>query len=65
MKVYKLVGDICHPGVVTVEAESPEEAVEKAAAGDFVVHDEESGNLEFKWCGDPVEEAEPSEIRGR
>lgn len=58
MKTFRLVGDICHPGTIVVQAETPEEAVELAAVGEFVVEDEESKNLLFKWCGDDVEETE-------
>lgn len=56
MKTFRLVGDICHPGTITVQADTPEEAVEKADQGDFVVEDEENKNLEFKWNHDEVEE---------
>ena len=55
MKTYILVGDICHPGRITVQAETLEEAVEKADEGDFVVYDEDGKNLAFTWNRDVVE----------
>ena len=52
MPTFTLVGDILHPGRVTVEAESLEEALDKATDGDFVVFDEQSDALAFEWNGD-------------
>lgn len=51
---FFLTGDIQHPGVIDVEAETAEEALEKAEAGLFIVHDEEADCLAFKWDGGDI-----------
>lgn len=53
MARYELTGDVIHAGVVTVEADSLEEAIEKAEAGMFgELLDEDGKNLGFVFCGD-------------
>ena len=53
MKKFYLVGDILHVGVVEVEAETLDEAINKAEVGDdFKVWDEEDKHLIFKWNED-------------
>jgi hypothetical protein len=49
---FMLVGDIRHAGRVEVDAASLAEALDKADAGDFVVHDEQGRLLAFDWNGD-------------
>jgi hypothetical protein len=49
---YYLTGDIVHAGVVLVEADSLDEAIAKAEAGEFEVHDEAGKDLAFTFCGD-------------
>jgi len=69
MTKYTLVGDIKHPGRVEVEADTPNDAIVKAEAGDFAVHDEQHDCLAFDWNGDvstieklfEPEDAEPPE----
>lgn len=51
---FFLTGDIQHPGVIDVEAATPEEAVEKAEAGLFIVHDEQANLLAFQWDGGDI-----------
>lgn len=51
-KRYILMGDIAHPGRISVIASSLDEALEKADAGEFVVFDEQDDCLAFKWNGD-------------
>lgn len=52
MAKYILTGDILHPGKVIVDANSPEEAVQKAAVDDFRVHSESPRHLAFKHDGE-------------
>jgi hypothetical protein len=51
-KRYILMGDIAHPGKISVIASSLDEALEKADAGEFVVFDEQNDCLAFDWNGD-------------
>jgi len=53
LKRFVLVGDICHPGRIVVEASTIDEAVKKAEDGDFTVWDESAKHLLFQWNGDP------------
>jgi hypothetical protein len=57
---FILVGDIRHPGRVSVKARTREEAVELAEKGEFEVYDETKKCLAFDWNGDDatVEEKE-------
>ena len=53
MKKFYLMGDIIHTGVVVVEAETLEDAINKAEVGDdFEVWDEQDKHLLFKWNED-------------
>lgn len=52
MTTFLLTGDIAHAGVIAVEAETVDEALDKAEAGEFVVHDETDSCLAFTWDGD-------------
>jgi hypothetical protein len=52
MKRYFLMGDIAHPGKVSVIADSLDEALKKADAGEFTVFDEQGDCLAFDWNGD-------------
>ena len=52
MKKFYLTGDILKPGVVEVEAETLDEALEKAEQGEFRVYDEQDSCMGFTWCGD-------------
>ena len=53
MKKFYLMGDIIHTGVVVVEAETLDEAINKAEVGDdFEVWDEQDKHLLFKWNED-------------
>jgi uncharacterized membrane protein len=52
MATYILTGDIRHAGRVRVEATTPEEALDAAAAGTFAVVEEAGRNLAFEFCGD-------------
>ena len=60
MTTFRITGDIAHPGVIEVEAETVDEALAKADAGEFVVYDELDDCLAFKWDGnaDGVTEGE-------
>lgn len=49
---FIIVGDICHPGRIDVEADTLDEALDKAEAGQFVVHDKQDDCLAFTWNGD-------------
>ncbi len=51
-KRFILTGDISHPGRIAVEAETLDEAVQKADDGDFEVYDEHGKCLAFDWNGD-------------
>ena len=52
MTTFRITGDIAHPGVIKVEAETVDEALAKADAGEFVVYDEMDSCLAFTWDGD-------------
>lgn len=47
-KTFRLAGDILKPGVIEVEAETLEQAIEEAEAGNFQVIDEQDSSLGFK-----------------
>jgi hypothetical protein len=51
-KRFILMGDIIHPGKISVVAENLEDALTKAANGDFSIYDEQSKCLAFDWNGD-------------
>lgn len=52
MTKYLLTGDIRHAGRVAVEADTPDEAVRKAAEGEFEVFDEMHRCLAFDHNGE-------------
>ncbi len=52
-KRFILTGDILHPGRVVIEARDLDEALRRAADGDFEVYDESKKQLGFEWNGDP------------
>jgi hypothetical protein len=49
---FILTGDILHAGKVAVEADTLDEAIEKAETGDFEVWDEQHKMLGFTFCED-------------
>ncbi len=55
MKKYYFSGDISHPAIVKVLADSPEEAEEKAKKGEIdEIMDEQDDCLLFIYNGDPI-----------
>lgn len=55
MKKYYFTGDMSHPVIVKVLAESPEEAEEKAKKGEFdEIMDEQDNCLLFIYNGEPI-----------
>lgn len=57
MPIFYLAGDILVPGVVAVEADTLEDAVEKAEDDNrFEVHDMDHSTSGFKWSGECVDQ---------
>ena len=52
MTTYILVGEIRHPGRIEVEADTLDQALEKADNGEFVIYDEQNNCLAFDWNTD-------------
>lgn len=47
-KTFRLAGDILQPGIIEVEAETLEQAIEEAEAGNFQIIDSQDSCLGFK-----------------
>lgn len=60
MKTHILMGDIRHAGRIEIQAESPDEAIRLAEAGEFTVFEEQHKDLGFDWNGEEPEVVEDS-----
>lgn len=62
MAQWRLSGDILHAGVIVVEADTLDEALNKAEKGEFTVEDEQSDELCFIMDGSIIDkDGEPIE----
>ncbi len=62
MKFY-LTGDILHPGIIEVEADTLDDAINKAECGEFAIWEEQDNYLAFDWAGQ-AEDADGHELVG-
>ena len=51
-KLYKLKGDILHPGAIEVKAKSLNNALDLAEDGIFTIKRESDRHLTFEWDGE-------------
>lgn len=52
IKLYKLKGDILHPGMIEVRAKSLTNALDLAEDGIFTIRHESNQHLAFEWDGE-------------
>lgn len=53
---FRLYGDICHPGIVEVEADTLDQALDRATDGEFKIIDEQHNCLAFHFAGTALDE---------
>lgn len=66
MPKYRITGDICHSGVVIVEADNEDDLVDKVSdddvrqpyIGEFEIEDEQKADA-FRWDGGEIDLADP------